>query len=174
MNAAALSAQLRTGAGAFLADRRRVVGLSLVAAGSMGVVSLYQMGIIDHLPDPPIPAFEADRVDASAEAYAKLMVPDGVLGLCSYAVTTLLAAMGGRDRAMTHPWIPLALAGKVAFDAAQAGKLTVDQWTKHQAFCVWCMIAAGATFASLPRVLVETRAALRQLTGGAGSRDAEA
>ena len=165
MKADELSRQLRQGSDEAIVRRRRIVGLSLVAMGSMGLISLYQMGLIAHLPDPPLPGFDADTVDASAEAYAKLSMPDGVLGLGSYAVTTALAAMGGQDRALTQSWIPLALAAKVAFDAAQAAKLSVDQWTKHRALCVWCLLAAGATFASVPLVVPEARAALRHLIG---------
>ncbi|MCA1669726.1 MAG: hypothetical protein LC793_20515 [Thermomicrobia bacterium] len=50
-----LSEQLRHGEGNDLRRRRAVVGLSLVAVGSMGLISLYQMGIIKHLPEPPLP-----------------------------------------------------------------------------------------------------------------------
>ncbi|MDP9457572.1 MAG: hypothetical protein M3Q60_17780 [Actinomycetota bacterium] len=73
------------------------------------------------------------------------------------------AAMGGEDRATERTWIPLALAAKAAFDALQAGKLTVDQWKDHRAFCIWCLLAAGATFATVPLVIPEARAALRHL-----------
>ncbi len=38
------------------------------------------MGIIEHLPEPPLPYFDADKVDAAAEAYAKLSTPDAVIG----------------------------------------------------------------------------------------------
>ncbi len=112
-----LSRQLREGDGSFLARRRGVVGLSLISVGSMALISLYQMGIIEHLPEPPLPHFDADKVDAAAEAYAKLSTPDAVIGLGNYAATLGLAAMGGQDRATERPWIPLALAAKVAFDA---------------------------------------------------------
>ncbi len=71
--------------------------------------------------------------------------------------------MGGENRAEEKPWIPLTLAAKVTFDALQAGKLTVDQVTKHRALCVWCLIAAGAIFAAVPLVIPEARAALRNL-----------
>ncbi len=158
-----LSRQLREGDGSFLARRRGVVGLSLVSVGSMALISLYQIGIIKHLPEPPLPYFDADKVDAAAEAYAKLSTPDAVIGLGSYAATLGLATMGGQDRATERPWIPLALAAKVAFDAVQAGKLSVDQWTEHRAFCFWCLLAAGSTFATVPLVVPEVRAALRQL-----------
>ena len=154
-----LSRQLRKGSGPFLARRRGIVGLSLISVNAMGLIALYQMGIIQHLPEPPIPGLDADKVDASAAAYAYFSTPDAVIGLGSYAVTMGLAAMGGEDRATQRPWIPLALAVKVIFDAAQAGKLTVDQWTKHRAFCFWCLLAAGATFATVPLAIPEARSA---------------
>jgi hypothetical protein len=69
--AEALSRELRLGSGRFLTQRRGIVGLSLLAAGSMGLITLYQMGIIRHLPEPPLPMLNADKVDASAEAYSR-------------------------------------------------------------------------------------------------------
>lgn len=158
-----LSEQLRNGTGEFLRRRRGIVGLALTAAGSMGVISLFQTGVIKHLPDPPLPYFNSDKVDAAGEAYAMLGTPDAALGLGSYAATLGLAAMGGENRATEKPLIPLALAAKVIFDAAQAGKLSVDQWTEHRAFCIWCLVAAGATFATVPLAFPEARAALQSL-----------
>lgn len=161
-----LSEQLREGSGEFLERRRKIARLALLAAGSMGVISLYQIGVIKHLPDPPLPGFDSDRVDASEEAYSMFQMPDGPIGLGSYAATLGLAAMGGKDRAEEHPLIPLALAAKVAFDALQAGKLTVDQITEHRALCSYCLVAAGATFATVPLVLPEALVALRALRRG--------
>lgn len=163
MKAAKLSRVLRKADGAHLRRRRRVLSLGLGAAGSMGLISLYQMGVIRHLPEPPLPRLDADKVDASAEAYSWFSPPDAVLGLASYAGTLVLAAMGPPDRARVAPWIPLALAAKVAVDALQAGRLTVDQWTRHQAFCGWCLLAAGLTFATVPQPIPEARAAWRTL-----------
>ena len=160
-----LSHQLREGTGSELARRRGVVVLTLTAAGSMGLIALYQMGIIKHLPEPPVPGFDADTVDAAGEAYAKFSMPDAVLGFGSYAATMGLAAMEGKDRARERPWIPLALAAKAGFDAVQAGKLTWDQWAKHRAFCFWCLLATGVTFATVPLVVPEARTALRHLVG---------
>ncbi len=162
-DAAELSRELRLDSGGFLKERRRVTALSLVSIGAMGVIALYQMGVIPHLPEPPIPGLDADEVDASEEAYAKLHTPDAVIGLRSYATTLALTAMGGADRARDRPWIPLALAGKALFDAAQAAKLTVDQWTKHRTFCSYCLVASAATFAVLPLVLPEAEEAWKHL-----------
>ncbi|HET8627675.1 MAG TPA: vitamin K epoxide reductase family protein [Thermomicrobiales bacterium] len=161
-----LSRQLREGVGPDLARRRGIVGLSLAAMGSMGLVTLYQMGILRRLPEPPLPHFDAECVDASAEAYAALAMPDGALALMSYAVTLALAAAGGAERARDRPWLPLALAAKVAFDTAEAVRLTADQWTKHRAFCFWCLLAAGATVATAPLAAAEAVAAARRLARG--------
>lgn len=158
-----LSRQLREGTGKFLARRRGVVGTSLVAAGSMALISLYQTGIIKHLPEPPLPYFDADKVDAAPEAYSMFSTPDAAIGLGNYAATLALAVMGSQDRSERRPWIPLALAAKASVDAFQAGKLSVDQWTQHRAFCFWCLLAAGATFAAVPLTLPEARAALQQI-----------
>lgn len=159
-----LSKQLREGKGPDLARRRGVVGLSFLAATSMQVVGLFQMGLIRHIPEPP--GFDAETVDASKEAYGYLSVGDAFLGLGSYAFTAALAAMGPANRARTYPWIPLALAAKAAADTVQAARLTRDQWTKHRAFCFWCLVAAGATFAALPLTIPEARRALDQLRNG--------
>jgi uncharacterized membrane protein len=166
MEPEALSRELRLGTGEFLERRRKVVGLALIAAGAMVPISLYQTGVIPHLPEPPLPKLDADAVDAAPQAYALLATPDAVLGLGSYAVTVGLAAMGGERRAETSPWIPLALAAKVALDALVGAKLTRDQWTRHRAFCSWCLLAAGASVAAVPHVVPEARAALRRRTSG--------
>jgi uncharacterized membrane protein len=158
-----LSRQFRGGKSGFLARRRGAVALSLAAAGSLGLVALYQMGIIRHVPKPPLPYLDADEVDAAPEAYEVLLMPDAVLGLASYALTMALAAVGGEDHATEKPWTPIALALKVAFDAFEAGRLTREQWTEYRAFCLWCLLAAGCSFATVPLVVPEARAALREL-----------
>ncbi len=160
-----LSQELRAGSGKFLRLRRGIVSLAMVASGSMGLITLYQMGIIKHLPEPPLPGLDADRVDASAEAYSRFLTPDGVLGLGNYAMTMGLAAIGGKDRAQKQPWIPLLLAAKVGFDLSQGIRLFFDQKTKYHAFCFWCLLAAGSTFVTVPLVIPETYAAMCELLG---------
>lgn len=158
-----LSRQLRTEDGGFLSKRRGIVNCALGAAGAMGLVSLYQMGVISHIPEPPLPGFNADEVDASEEAYQWFSTPDGPIGLASYAGTTVLAAVGGRNRAQRLPLLPLVLAVKTGADAAMAGRLTRDQWTKHQAFCFWCLVAAGCSVGAAALAIPEAREALRVL-----------
>ncbi len=158
-----LSHYLRTGSDATLRRRRAVVALSAFSTTVMSFIALFQTGVIPHLPEPPLPHLDADRIDSSYDAYAILSTPDAALGAASYAATMILAAMDGRDRADDAPLLPLALAAKVSVDAAMAAKLSVDQWTKHRAFCFWCLAAATATFATVPLALPEARAAWRRL-----------
>ncbi len=129
----------------------------------MGVVSLYQTGIIRHLPDPPLPGFDSDRVDASGEAYETLKTPDSTLGIASYGATLALIGMGGADRATRQPWIPLLATAKLGYDGAGAAWLTAEQISKHRALCFYCLLASGATWGALAQAVPEARAAWRSL-----------
>jgi hypothetical protein len=159
-NPGELSQDLRTTNNQWMHRRRQIVLLSMLSATCMGVVAAYQIGLLRRVPEPRLPMLDADKVDASPEAYEKLSTGDAFLGFVSYGTTMLLAAMGDSRRHETHPYVPVALAAKAALDAAQAGKLTLDQWFKHRAFCSWCLTAAAATFAVVPAVVPELRAAI--------------
>ncbi|MDA8164240.1 MAG: vitamin K epoxide reductase family protein [Desulfobacteraceae bacterium] len=168
-----LSRHLRRRSTPNLRRRRGIVGLAFTAAAGMGLIGLFQIGILRHLPEPPLPVFDADKVDGSAEAYSLLATPDAFIGLASYSLTAALAAAGGPDRPADRPWLPLAMAGKVMADAVQAARLSRDQWVRHRAFCIWCLLAAGATFAAVPLALGEARDAIRELAGSARARRKE-
>jgi uncharacterized membrane protein len=158
-----VSDDLRRRAGAHLRRRRSQTGLMLTAAGAMGIVILYQTGIVRHLPDPPIPGMDSDKVDASGEAYDSFKTPDATLGLASYGATLALIGMGTADRAQVQPAIPLLAAVKVAIDAAGAAWLTAEQVSKHRALCFYCLLASAATWAAVPLTLPEAREAWRAL-----------
>ena len=57
------------------------------------------------------------------------------------------------------------MAAKGGIDAVRAAKLTWKQPAEHRASCSWCLLAAGATFAAVPLVIPEARAALRSFEG---------
>lgn len=165
MKPAVLSAELRMGRGRSLGRRRAIIALQCVSIASLGVVTLYQTGVIAHLPDPPLRAFDSDKVDASSEAYKLLDMPDGALGVANACATLLLAAMGGENRAQTRPWLPLALAGKAAWDVAQSGRLFLNQITKQHALCLYCTVATLTSLATAPLVFGEAWTALSVLRG---------
>lgn len=156
-----VSDDLRLGEGDLLSARRRVVRAALTGIAALGAVTAYQTGVVGHLPDPPVGPFDSDAVDAAGEAYAMGAMPDAAVGIASYAVTLMLAAAGGRDRASKKPWLPLALAAKTASDAAWGVYLTAEQASKHRKFCWYCVVAAGAGVAMFAGALPEARSALR-------------
>ncbi len=102
-----LSRELREGDTPDLIRRRWIISLSMVGAVMGIIVSLYQTGIIKHLPDPPLPFFDSDRVDASEYAYSRLDTPDGLMMVTNYAITAWLAGAGGLDRARQNPILRL-------------------------------------------------------------------
>jgi len=155
----AVSDQLRRGTDGYLRQRRRVAALALGSTGALGVVSLYQTGLLKHVPEPPLRLFDADKVDASGEAYSILSMPDAILGMLSSVATAALATMGTKDRVTDRSWLPLLLAAKAAMDAASGVVLTLEQATKHRRFCSWCLTAAAASVATFPAALPEARAA---------------
>lgn len=150
--AAQLSRTLRSDRSTHMRNRRAIAALSLAAAAPLGIVALWQLGAISKLPDPPLKAFDAAKVNGSAQAYDKFAMPDAILGIGSLAATMALAGMGGPRRAKI---LSLAMAGKVIVDAVVAGKLTVDQATKYHAYCMLCLISATATAAMVPFAIAE-------------------
>jgi hypothetical protein len=60
--------------------------------------------------------FDADKTEASPQAYEKLSTGDAFLGFVSYGVT-MLAVIGGSRRHETHQPVPIAPAAKAAVDA---------------------------------------------------------
>ena len=158
-----LSRELREGDSDDLQRRRWVAGLSFVGVGIGVVVSLYQFGIIKHLPDPPVGPFDSDRVDASDYAYKRMLTPDAFMMVATYGVTAALAGAGGETRAETHPWLPLAMAGKAAYDLATCVKLGAEEWAENKAFCAYCQVATLISAATAALTLPEAWRALKRL-----------
>ncbi|HWH28336.1 MAG TPA: vitamin K epoxide reductase family protein [Mycobacteriales bacterium] len=158
-----LSDALRRGDTRFLRDRRRTAVLQTAAAGLLSVVGLYQFGVLRSVPEPPLPVLDADRVDASGEAYRVLRTPDATLGIASAGVSLVLVGMGGERRHEQLPWVPLLLAAKSLLDAAGGTYLFAEQLTKHRRICSWCTASAALLVATVPAVLPEARAAWRAL-----------
>ena len=154
----------REGTGDFLDRRRKIVGLSLFSVGAMGLLGLYQVGLLRKVPEPP--GFDAEKINGSAQGYALLATPDALLAVGSYAATAALAAMGPPDRAEATPLVPLAMGAKALLDAALASALLVSQPIKHKAFSFWNVLSAGAVLASAWLSWPEARAALHTVRRG--------
>lgn len=159
--AEAVSDALRRLSSPYLDARRRTAALQSAAALSLGIVGLYQFGLLRSVPEPALPGLDADRVDASGEAYLVLHTPDAALGIASAGVSLVLAGMGGARRHEEQPWIPLALLAKSVIDALGGAYLFAEQVTKHKKICTWCTASAALLVATVPTVLPEARAAWR-------------
>ena len=154
-----VSDALRRGADEFLDNRRRIAVLQTTAAAMLGVVAMYQFGVLRSVPEPPLPYLDADRVDASGEAYRLLHTPDATIGMLSAAASLVLAGMGGANRHEDMPWVPLTLAAKSVADAAGGVYLFAEQVTRHKRLCSWCTASSALLVATVPAVLPEARAA---------------
>ena len=112
----------------------------------MAAVSLFQTGIVKHLPDPPLDGFDSDKVNSSDTAYA-LGVPDGTLSLASLSANIPLAAAGGTARAQNQPYLPIAAAVKAGAEVLIAGWYFYRMPTKEKAWCAYCIAGALANAA---------------------------
>ncbi len=153
-----LSLIWRVGESQSLRRRRRAATTALASASVMTGLSLYQLGVIRRLPELPLPGFDANVVDASAQAYQLLGSPDATLGVVSYGVTAAIAGLGGERPPAV---LSAALAAKAAVDLGWAVKLTADQATKHRAACSWCLLASSLTLSTFVSAAGEFRASRR-------------
>lgn len=158
-----VSDDLRRGSSPELRQRRRASALALLATAALGIVEAYQTGLLRRVPEPRLPGLDAERVDASGEAYHLFGTPDAALGIASYGATLVLLGAGPADRAESQPWLPLLTAAKTLGDAAASLFLFVEQVTGHRRVCSWCTLAALANVAAVPAVLPEARRAWRSL-----------
>ncbi len=161
-NPQALRRELQNSNKSDLNLRRGVIGLSLVGMAAMTAVTLFQTGVVKHLPDPPIAGFDSDKVNSSDTAYA-LGVPDGALSLASLAANIPLAAFGGENRVSDAPLIPLAAAAKATVEAAVAGWYFYQMPTKEKAWCGYCIVGAMTNWGIAALTLMEAKKAWKSL-----------
>jgi uncharacterized membrane protein len=137
-----LRKELQDGDTLDLRRRRGIVALSLIGMASMAAVTLYQTGLIRHLPDPPLRRFDSDRVNGSDTAY-QYGVPDGTLTLAAHATNAVMAAFGGACRAAEQPWAPIAALGKAGLEATIAAKYLFYQMpVVEKKWCGYCIVDA--------------------------------
>ncbi len=128
----------------------------------MAATSLLQTGVVRHLPDPPLPGFDSDKVNLSKTAYP-FGIPDGTVGLLSFAANLPLAAFGGPDRARVRPWVVMLAGVKALADAIVSGWYFYQMPTKEKAWCAYCIIAQIASLGVAALSLPEARRALTEL-----------
>lgn len=160
--------ELRTGlqedTSADMRRRRAIIGASMIGSIAMGVVSLLQMGVVKHLPDPPTrkPHFDTDKVNSSDEAYGYGM-PDGPLTLALHSLNLALAAAGPPDRAELRPFLPIAASLLSGAQAAVAAKYLFYTMPRvDKAWCPYCVVDAATHFATFALTLPEALRSLKK------------
>jgi uncharacterized membrane protein len=121
------------------ADRWIVLAASAAAVATLVPVALHQLGVLEHLPDPPGRVFDSDGITDSAMA-RPLGVPDALPGMANFAVTFGLACAAGECG-----WARKALGGKLLLDGGAAGFNAARQVVRFRKICSWCMGTAVAT-----------------------------
>ena len=136
----------------------------LLTAGASAMLTLlpvaaHQLGLLDHLPDPPGSVFASDRITTSKVAHP-LGIPDSLLGLGSYGITLSLALLARQQRAAR----PL-LACKLVADGGLAGFNVIRQVVSFRKLCSWCTATAICTAVMVyagRSILTEQAAVLRK------------
>ncbi len=158
--------ELQHGSGGHLRHRRAIVGISLMGMASMAIVSMFQTGIIRHLPDPPSKRFHSDKVNSSDTAYG-WDTPDGPVSLAAHAENVVMATLGGSDRARNQPFVPLIAAAKAGAEAAVAAKYLFHQMPfVEKVWCGYCIVDALAHLGTFALTLPEAGKALKHLKSG--------
>jgi uncharacterized membrane protein len=102
-------------------------------------VALHQLGALSHLPDPPGPLFDSDRITESRMAHP-LGVPDSLPGIASYGTTLALILLARNCDGARRM-----LGGKLLVDGGAAAFNVVRQVVRFGKLCSWCTGTALAT-----------------------------
>lgn len=151
----------RTERSSSLQRRRRLAALAGVGVADFAIISLYQLGVVKHLPDLPGRLFDSDRVNASKKAYA-LGVPDGPLGALFYAGMMMTAGFGGTHRTgrpRVAKWVQGVLATGGVISALDYLR---DMLFVQKKVCPYCVVGAGLNLAIFALAAADIRGARRE------------
>lgn len=120
----------------------------LIAATSAAILTLlpiatHQLGLLEHLPDPPSRIFNSDKITGSESAHP-MGIPDSLLGLGSYGLTLLLVLRARQDSRASK-----LLTVKLVADGSLAGFNVVKQVVSFRRLCSWCTGTALCTAAMI-------------------------
>lgn len=143
----------------FTTSRHWVVALSAFGAANMALGSARQLGLIRHLPDPPLRGFDSNRVIVSPEAFA-LGIPDAPVAMAGMLANLPLAIAGGARRYARRPWLPVVIAAKSVVEVSVAAWYLVQMRTRLHTWCAYCLFGASINVLLAALTLREANAAL--------------
>ena len=164
MDIVAIRDSLRNEQSDDLNRRRKVILLSALGLVDFSLISLYQTGVIRHLPDIPHPLFASDEVNAAKDAYL-FGVPDGPVSAVVYGLTMVLAAAGGSGKAARTPIFDAALGATVAGNAIGALYYMQNMIFKQKKICLYCVAGAAINIASAIIIAPAVIKSIRRLLG---------
>ncbi|MBI4465743.1 MAG: hypothetical protein HY647_13650 [Acidobacteria bacterium] len=143
----------------FERNRKWITLLSALGLADSAYLFLFQTGKIQHLWCPGF-GKACERIVRSPKAFQG-GIPDALLGAAGYGALMGLALAGGKDRYRTRPLLPLLMGGSALAALGLSALLTYVQKKEFDDFCVWCLLSAGLSTATVPLALPELLAALR-------------
>lgn len=128
-------------------NRRKIALLSAIGLLDFVPISLYQLGIIRHLPDFPGKVFDSDKINASKEAQI-VGLPDGTVSLLMYAANLVLtgAAIKKKKRKNIFDYF---LAANSLGQAAGGAFYLFNMVKVQKKICPYCVTGALLNFATL-------------------------
>ena len=127
--------------------RRQIAVLSAAGVLDFSIISLYQLGVINKLPDFPGQLFDSNGVNASKDAKF-VGIPDAPVSLTVFAANLLLtaAAIKQKKKGNAFDWL---LAGSVLGQAAGGAYYLYTMAAVQKKVCVYCATGALLSFAAL-------------------------
>ena len=162
MNTLAIRNELRNNDSVAMDKRRLIILLSALGLVDFSVISLYQTGIIEKLPDLPFPIFDSNKVNASKEAY-QFGVPDGPISAAVYATTMILAAAGGSEQSGRKPVFDTLLGATILGNTTGAIYYVYQMIFKQKKICLYCLAGAAVNIASAVIAAPLVKRSIRQL-----------
>ena len=127
--------------------RRQIATLSALGMADFSLISLFQLGVIQKMPDLPGELFDTEKVNTSKDAVL-LGMPDGVISLGTYAATLLVATAATRHKKHSR-LLDVAMGGLILGQAAGAAQYLYKMAFVQKKVCIYCVAGAAINFASL-------------------------
>jgi uncharacterized membrane protein len=142
--------KVRERSGSAAEDRRNIGLLSAIGILDFIPISLFQTGVISHMPDLPGKIFDSDYVNSSKEAQV-LGLPDGPVSLMMYAANLVLVAGALKEKKRRNIFDYL-IAGNALGQAVGGAYYLYNMATKEKKICPYCVAGALLNFATLAPV----------------------
>ena len=147
---------------------RLLIASCCTALATLTPVALYQIGILNRLPDPPFRVFNSEKITTSKAAHP-FGIPDSLLGLSSFGTTLALVLVARR-----HPAAKKLLGAKLTVDVSTAAFNAARQILSFGALCSWCTgtaLAAGGMAYSGRRTIQDAYMEARAMVKGPEARN---